>query len=589
MKQYLILLFLTVSCLATAQHLDLNHEIREIDSLIRYNQFDDAQKKADQAYNLLQEKYKGKEYLNQKLEVRFLQGIIKDSRFDHDDALPVFMEILKMAEKNKLHYMACRATIRIAFIHEKAGNEDLAYKYLLTAKQLCKDYKLDDLYSALFIRYAFVHRYVLADNFISEEQKRRLAALNFKASHDSTLYYIQKAIQYALKYKKEYDLNEAYMTMGIIESPEARRITYFQKVLPYWKKTNNHDAAAMMYRNIAKNYAGLGELNKALTYNDSGYRYQDRMSVFYKYSLPLQRAELFESLKNVDSAHYYLKIAYKNHIKRFETQEIMATKQLEEEYQNDKKEAAIKTKQLQIALIASILLIIFIATVLLIRKNRQIQSQNKVISKQLVELSKILEQKQVLLSELQHRVKNNLQHVISILEIQKESVTFNNINELIRGNQNRIHSMALLHKKLNVSDNVNEVNLPRYITELAELVKESYHSQKKTISLNINCDEVSISVEKALPIGLIIVELVSNSMKHAFRKRTVGIINIEFYYDQKTSAKTLHYTDNGTGYDFNSTNHKGLGNEIIKGLIDQLDATVETSNANGFELKISHI
>src|SRR5690606_7232841 len=195
-----------------------------------------------------------------------------------------------------------------------------------------------------------------------------------------------------------------------------------------------------------------------------------------------------------------------------------------------------------------------------------------------------LEQKQMLLSELQHRVKNNLQHVISILEIQKESVDFNNIDELLRSNQNRIHTMALLHKKLNVLDNVNEVDFRKYIAELAELIKESYDNHKKKITLNVLCEIQTISIEKALPLGLIITELVSNSMKHAFKKQNIGIINIQITKTQ--TGKQLYYSDNGSGFDFTKANEKGLGREIINGLIDQLDGTIQTKSDNGFELII---
>ena len=122
----------------------------------------------------------------------------------------------------------------------------------------------------------------------------------------------------------------------------------------------------------------------------------------------------------------------------------------------------IKSKNLQINFIAIIFVIILIASLILIQYNRKIQSQNKIITKQLDQLTKNIEQKKVLFSELQHRVKNNLQNVISILELQKESVEFNNIDELIRGTQNRIHSMAYLHKKLDVYENAKDVDLKKY-------------------------------------------------------------------------------------------------------------------------------
>jgi anti-sigma regulatory factor (Ser/Thr protein kinase) len=136
--------------------------------------------------------------------------------------------------------------------------------------------------------------------------------------------------------------------------------------------------------------------------------------------------------------------------------------------------------------------------------------------------------------------------------------------------------MALLHKKLNVSENVNDVDLSRYITELSELVKDSYNSYKKKINLNINCEIKEMSIEKALPLGLIVVELVSNSMKHAFKSRSIGIITISIKKNNDAQKNILYYSDNGGGFNFNTTTAKGLGIEIIKGLIDQLDGTVET-------------
>ena len=216
-----------------------------------------------------------------------------------------------------------------------------------------------------------------------------------------------------------------------------------------------------------------------------------------------------------------------------------------------------------------------------------LQEKNKEIILQKDEIEKTIEQKQVLLSELQHRVKNNLQYVISILEIQKESVNHSNLDDLIKSNQNRIHSIALLHKKLNVSESVNDVDLKRYITDLSELVKDSYDNKFKNVSLFITCEIAILSITKALPLGLIIVELVSNSMKHAFTNQQNGIINIEITYNDNSKKNCLHFIDNGKGFDFINVETKGLGVEIMKGLIDQLNGKIETQTKKGFELKIN--
>lgn len=314
------------------------------------------------------------------------------------------------------------------------------------------------------------------------------------------------------------------------------------------------------------------DINYWVDFYDVQHRYHYALRDYQK---AYHYADSLYSIKyKIDSLFNGLKVkVVQNHI---ETQE--------KQYQNDKKEATIKSKNKQMFLIASLLGIIVFGSVLLYRKNRQINKQNKTINRQVIDLTKTLEQRQVLLSELQHRVKNNLQHVISILEIQKESVDFNNIDELIRGNQNRIHSMALLHKKLNVAENANFVDLNKYVTELSELVKESYDSHKKKVQLNVKCEIEKISIEKALPVGLIITELVSNSMKHAFKKQHIGNINIEITKDESISK--LYYSDNGSGFDFHKLSEKGLGQEIIKGLIDQLDGSVTTNKNKGFELMI---
>lgn len=374
------------------------------------------------------------------------------------------------------------------------------------------------------------------------------------------------------------------------------------KYIEQYKETTKREYSEY-FLGKAKTYILLGDLTNAKqslasinykrVYNTKnqvlmfGVAYQD-VNYWLMYYDVMRRYN--QALRNYQKAYYYSDSLYAIKYKidsTFNGLEVRVVQNRIEvqnkQNQNDKKEAIIKNKNQQMLLISGLLAVIAVASILIIGKNRQINKQNKVISAQLEELTKTLEQKQVLLSELQHRVKNNLQHVISILEIQKESIDFNNIDELIRGNQNRIHSMALLHKKLNVAENVNEVDLKVYITELAELVKESYDSHKKKINLCIKCDVKSISIEKALPLGLIIVELVSNSMKHAFKKRSIGIINIEI-----TEAKTrkLYYADNGSGFDFNSPNKKGLGQEIIKGLIDQLDGRIATASNNGFELEV---
>lgn len=415
-----------------------------------------------------------------------------------------------------------------------------------------------------------------------------------KAVETATLYYNQEWIGIASR-----SLADVYLKSG--KYTEALEL--YKSTLKYTHEDHTDKGHCEHLLGIAKAYIFLNDLTNAgeylhrinykVTANtkenfESGKEFQDMNYLLNYYEV---KTAYYQALKNYDKAYLYTDSLYAlkyNMDSSFDRQQKQVAQYRIEiknkQHENAQKEAVIKSKNQQVLLIAGLLAVIGLGSVALFRKNQEISRKNKVINEQLAELSQTLNQKRVLLSELQHRVKNNLQHVISILEIQKESVDFNNIDELIRGNQNRIHSMALLYKKLNVSESVNNVDLKRYVTELSELVRESYDSHKKKINLNIRCDIETLSVDKALPVGLIIVELVSNSMKHAFYKRGIGIITIEIIPNQ--GSKKLYYSDNGIGFNFNSPSKKGLGQEIIKGLIDQLDGTTQTKNENGFELTV---
>ncbi len=571
--KYTLLLFLPfLSLFSTAQDFTVNEEIKKIDSLIQYHQLDRAKEKTDSLYKELNKFNREKKYKPQLLELKYRHAFIIDKQDETPaEVIRILLEMKDEVESERLHSLSCRIYLLIALAYEKAETDpddlQLTKKYLDKAYTVYKTYKLEEVYSTYCIRKSSYYRW--------------------KSQNDSALYYAERARDYAQKYQNETDLADSYILLTYYSYRNKNykeALGYNLLRLKYSQKINDTTAIAINYADVAGNYLKMQRFTEALLYSDSAYHHYSRLPLRYKNYLPENRHLIFEESGHIDSAFHYFKLYHNDWQLLRNEEESLKTKQVEEQYQNDKKEAVIKSKNQQMIFIVSLLGVIAVGSVLLIGKNRKINKQNKIINKQLGELTKTLEQKQMLLSELQHRIKNNLQHVISILEIQKESADFNNIDEVIRGNQNRIHSMALLHKKLDVSDNVDDVDLKRYVAELAELVKESYDSFKRKVNIHVKCTIARISIEKALPLGLIITELVSNSIKHAFKKRNIGIINIEI---TKNGTAKLYYSDNGSGFDFNQPSEKGLGQEIIKGLIDQLNGKTETSSSNGFELTIA--
>jgi two-component sensor histidine kinase len=568
MKNLYLCLMLSLGWMAFAQHSSMAKEVEKVEYLVEYNHYEEAQKKADSLLRIF--KKSGNEYLEYELRVALQKGILYEIKEDNNKSLEILLSVVDKANNSKFHHLACHINIIIALVYEKRLDPVLAKKYLDEANRIRIKYKLDELESTILIRRSLYHRW-------------------FTKDLDSALYYSKNGYEFAKKYNNEYDIIESSLMIAIYEGNLNKNYEYALKYFPdaakYYLKTNNYGDACLMYDNLATIRKRMGDLDLALVYSDTAFVLSKNASTQHQLLITKNRQELFEAKNNIDSAYHYLKTYRDIREEDVKIEEAANIKSITEKYDNDKKEATIKSKNQQMVFVIALLGLIVITSVLLIYQNRKIKTRNKIINKQLEELSRVLDQKQVLLSELQHRVKNNLQQVISILEIQKESIDFNNIEELVRGNQNRIQSMALLHKKLDVSDSVNEVDFKRYINELGELVKESYDTHKKNIELNIQTDIEIFTIEKALPLGLIITELISNSMKHAFKKRNSGRIDISIHKGDNNQY-ILSYSDNGVGFDFHTITSKGLGQEIIKGLIDQLSGKTTANSENGYHLSV---
>ena len=199
-----------------------------------------------------------------------------------------------------------------------------------------------------------------------------------------------------------------------------------------------------------------------------------------------------------------------------------------------------------------------------------------------------LEEKEVLLKEIHHRVKNNLQVISSLLSLQSRCIEDQSVLELFQESQNRIRSMALIHEKLYRSQDLVRIDFAEYIRNLATHLVRSYRANLGTVNLKVDANDVSLSVDAAVPCGLIINELVSNSLKHAFIDGREGEIRIELRSDRDHQL-TLIVGDNGVGFprdlDFRST--ESLGMQLVNTLTNQLDGTVELHSNGGTEFKIT--
>ncbi|WP_235856256.1 PAS domain S-box protein [Methanolobus halotolerans] len=198
----------------------------------------------------------------------------------------------------------------------------------------------------------------------------------------------------------------------------------------------------------------------------------------------------------------------------------------------------------------------------------------------------LLQTEKIRKKEIHHRVKNNLQVISSLLYLASENFKDNDVIEAFMDSRNRVRSMALIHEELYQSKDMSSIDFADYTENLLKYLSGSYGFDDKNIKLDSDIDDVYLGVDTAVPLGMIINELVSNSLKHAFNNAEHGTINVDLKV--QNSRFILKVRDNGVGLppdiDFRDT--ESLGLQLVTTLVDQIDGSIELATNNGTEFTI---
>lgn len=239
-------------------------------------------------------------------------------------------------------------------------------------------------------------------------------------------------------------------------------------------------------------------------------------------------------------------------------------------------------KNLSLAGIAAVVII----AALLYRQNLLKQKSNKVITEKNGQLQQLLNDKEWLLKEIHHRVKNNLQIVMSLLNSQAVYINNDAALTAIHDSKRRVYAISLIHQKLYQDENTSTIGMPGYINELLHHLRDSFDTDNR-ITFEQHIGPLDLDISQAIPLGLIINECIVNSIKYAFPNGRKGVVRISL----QTAGEEhllLHISDNGVGLPegFDTMEHSSLGLDLIKGLARQLQGNLDIQSDDGVHITI---
>ena len=344
-------------------------------------------------------------------------------------------------------------------------------------------------------------------------------------------------------------------------------------------------------------YLELGRQKEAKSYMDQSTALIDAMK---NSTGDLAREEYFKVKAAVEGAIGNYKTAWLFNQKYIEYVNKTADKSEKEQFEQHQIQFEVADKEIQIkklkiadlkkdlllrkqynyllfsAFIVIISIILFVAFYV---SYRTIKIKNKTIQENVEKLEKSLKEKELLLKEIHHRVKNNFQLVTSLLNIQSREADSKDLDAFVEKIQNRIISMSLIHENLYQTERLDKVNFQEYVKNLIENIKKSFHFHTHKIITNIEIPNCNFDIQTAIPLGLIINELYCNILKYSFPNNE-GTISIELIKLDESEYQLI-VLDNGIGMTEVKKNNKGIGVELVYLLAEQLNGNVDLINDNG--------
>lgn len=501
-----------------------------------------------------------------------------------------------------------------SFLVQKGGNIEMAVDLLLQCQKIYQEYnrphKLAQVNASLGNSYFRLRAY-------DKAKEKYLANLKLfqqsDESSDTDIGGIYLALGGAYKALVQYDSSEYYYRLAQSTLPKDNLLAmsfFYNNIASLFHLQDKLDSAESNYiksinikkdlghirgyvgsiKNLSEVLLAKNDKEKALEYleyaNQEVAATQDSFLIRDVY---FDLAEIYYQTGNYSKSNEFYRQFIKLEQRLSGLEKTQSIAEIEEKYENEKNQTRIAELELrnQQALNQRNLIIFGALTLGLIAIFLYFQAyQRKKTSRLLTEknhqISQALGEKETLLKEIHHRVKNNLQVVSSLLNLQANTLT-DDAAEAIKEGQMRVKSMALIHQKLYQENDLMGIEVQGYLENLLAELLASFN-QSDEISYQIDANHLKLDVDTMVPIGLIINELITNSLKYAFEKSAEGILTINMQEEDTKLKVTV--TDNGKGMSSGEASSQSFGWKMIKSLCRQLKADVSVESINGTEVTL---
>jgi two-component sensor histidine kinase len=327
---------------------------------------------------------------------------------------------------------------------------------------------------------------------------------------------------------------------------EADALHWFNEALVISDSIKRFFYAVQIYQSLSRYYKSTGNYEKALSYLQQAMTVNDSV---LQASSRENAQELEARFQNREKEKEIALLNEKNKVTSLE---------------KTNAELQLRQKNNTLWLITALAVSILLLAGLLYYRNRAERKHSS-------QLAVMLDEKNVLLKEIHHRVKNNLQLVSSLLSLQSNNSEQEETSRLLKVSQDRIHSLALLHEKLYQSEQLKAISFSNYLSELAQYLGDSFNCRERQITIIVESADIAADIDQLVPCGLILNELITNSLKYAFPNDGPGEIRIRT--TMNGTECSLHISDNGTGIPAQHT--PGIGLKLVSGLVRQLKGKLQ--------------